>query len=138
MTIKRTIKLPKTIREGWGLTSHIDVEYGISVQNLYVSDGTSRIYVCDPENLQVKRFIVVKDEKNKLLAGLNELEFIKGFLWANIFLDDRVAIINPNTGKVEKFLDFKLLMDRIKKIYGNSYDNNYCLNGIAYDEDNDR
>lgn len=111
--------------EGWGLT-----EDGT---NLYMSDGTHVIRVVDPETFQTTRTIVVKDERGQPVMKINELEWIKGEIWANVWEDDRVIRIDPSTGRIVGRIDFeKLANDAMKSPSAD------VLNGIAYDEAGDR
>jgi len=75
--------------EGWGLAN--------DGQSLILSDGTNRIRFLDPENFQVTRTIAVLDGKSPVME-LNELEYVKGEIYANIWHADRIARINPQTG----------------------------------------
>ena len=110
--------------EGWGLTHN--------GQSLIMSDGTNQIRFLDPETFQVQRTINVLDG-NTPIRQLNELEFVKGEIFANIWFSDRVARIDPQTGRVNGWLDFAQLRSLGGRI---STDN--VLNGIAYDEAGDR
>lgn len=117
-------KLLKTFTiptEGWGLTH--DNQY------LIVSDGSSRLYFRDPNTLDSVRTINVSDVSG-LVNNLNELEYIKGFIYANIWQTDYIVKIDPQTGKVVGRADFT---DLLKKHGLTVYDLNDVLNGIAYD-----
>lgn len=104
-------------REGWGLTT--DGKY------LYASDGTSKIYVLDT-NFKLLRSINVTGN-GKSLRYLNELEWIDGKIWANIYTTDLIAIIDPETGDVEGMVDCSgLLPEKLRT------ENTDVLNGIAY------
>ncbi len=110
--------------EGWGLTH--------DGKNLIMSDGTPTLYFWDPETFERTSSINVH-HNNKLLWGLNELEFIDGQIYCNIWPTDRIAIIDPKTGQVTALIDLKGLLDR--------QDQNRLvdvLNGIAYDPVNRR
>ncbi len=116
--------------EGWGLTH--------DGKHLYMSDGTHVIRVLDPKTLDVVRTIVVMNEGAPLLR-INELEYIKGEIWANVWQSEtiekpnHVARINPETGELLGWINF----DKISpKDSGKHYENS--LNGIAYDEKGDR
>ncbi len=112
--------------QGWGLT-----EDGT---NLYQSDGTHVIRVLDPETFKTVRSIIVTDENGKPVMQLNELEWVKGEIWANIWQKGWIARIDPQSGKLlgrinlDKILDEELKQNR----------NANVLNGIAYDEAGDR
>ena len=104
--------------EGWGLTTDGTV--------LFLSDGTNVIRVFDPEKLIEISRIEVYDDKSSV-AYLNELEYINGEIWANIYMTDNIARIDPKTGQVLGYIDFKGLLP--KADYGPDTD---VLNGIAY------
>ena len=104
--------------EGWGLT-HND-------KHLIMSDGTSKIYFLDPETQKLVRSINVYSDTNKV-EELNELEWIDGKIWANIYQKDAVAIINPETGAVEAVIDLSVLKTKVKQ-----HPELDVLNGIAY------
>lgn len=119
--------------EGWGLTA--------DGTNLYMSDGTHVIRVVNPQDFKTVRTIVVKDEAGKPLMQLNELEFIKGEIWANIWHSEEIdkpnhiARIDPETGKLLGWLD----LSGISPADQNGMEKSeHTLNGIAYDEANDR
>lgn len=111
--------------EGWGLT-HND-------RYLIMSDGTAALRFLDPNSFSEVRRISVKDEKGRLLSALNELEYVHGEIYANIWHMDRIARISPSTGKVLGWIDLTGLMDRKE-----SSDPEAVLNGIAYDSRGDR
>ena len=110
--------------EGWGLTND-----GVS---LILSDGSNKIRFLDPDNFQVKKTIAVLDGHTPVLE-INELEYIKGEIYANIWHADRVARINPETGTVVGWIDLKGLLAP-----GDVEDEEAVLNGIAYDQAGDR
>jgi glutamine cyclotransferase len=106
--------------EGWGLAND-----GVS---LILSDGSNHIRFLDPDNFQVKKTIAVVDGARPI-EEINELEFIKGEIYANIWHADRVARINPETGSVVGWIDLRGLLAR-----GEVEDEEAVLNGMAYDE----
>jgi glutamine cyclotransferase len=110
--------------EGWGITT--------GGKNLFVSNGTAVIDCIDPEHFTVVRKINVHDG-NTAISNLNELEFIRGEIWANIFMEDVIVRISPHTGEVLGWVD-------LSKLYNLLPVN--CrvdvLNGIAYDQEKDR
>jgi len=112
--------------EGWGLTH--------DGTNLIMSDGTHVIRFINPETFETVRTITVLDEKNKPVMELNELEYIKGEIWANIWQKGIIARIDPATGKILGRIDFEKLMD---EMLDKSREAD-VLNGIAYDEKTDR
>lgn len=111
-------------RQGWGITH--------DNHNLIVSDGTSTIYFLDPETLSERRRITVRSEK-KSVKLLNELEYVKGKLYANIWKSDRIAIINVKNGIVEKWIDISSIRHQLPRDCKPE-----VLNGIMYDPDDDR
>jgi glutamine cyclotransferase len=110
--------------EGWGLTHDAD--------SLILSDGTNQIRFLDPETLEVKRTISVTD-KGRPLRELNELEFIKGEIYANIWHTDRIVRIDPRSGQILGWIDLTGLLPDAER-----YGDEAVLNGIAYDEAGDR
>lgn len=127
-------KLLKQFRysgEGWGLTD--------DGTNLIMSDGTHVIRIVDPETFKTTRTVVVLDENGKPLFKINELEYIKGEIWANVWHSEdigkpnHIARIDPKTGKLLGWINLDgISPDDIKRSDENT------LNGIAYDADSDR
>ena len=107
-----------TSKEGWGICN--------DGNTLYKSDGTEKIWFLNPENLTEKGHIEVYTEKGKI-PSLNELEWIDGKIYANIYQKNGVVIINPKTGGVEGVIDFKPLRKLVKQ-----HPDLDVLNGIAY------
>lgn len=105
--------------EGWGLTTDGKV--------LYMSDGTNRITVRDGENFAPLRTIDVTLGGRKA-ENLNELEWVAGEIWANVYLSDNIVRINPASGKVVGIIDLAGLQSPLDVGY-----NTDVLNGIAYD-----
>jgi glutamine cyclotransferase len=97
-----------------------------------MSDGTSNLYFLDPENFNTTGYIEVHDESGPVNM-LNELEFIKGKVFANVWATDNIAIIDPQDGSVTGWLDLSGLLDSSQ--YNNSTE---VLNGITYDAESDR
>jgi glutamine cyclotransferase len=110
--------------EGWGLTH--------DGKNLIMSDGTPTLYFLDPETFERISSINIH-HNNKLLWRLNELEYIDGQIYCNIWPTERIAIIEPKTGQVTALIDLKGLLDRQDQ--SRLVD---VLNGIAYDPANRR
>jgi glutaminyl-peptide cyclotransferase len=110
--------------EGWGLTS--------DSLRLIMSDGSDRLRFLDPNSLQETGRLLVESEIGKL-SKLNELEFIKGEIWANIWKEDRIVRINPATGKVTGWVDMRGILPQAERPGADD-----VLNGIAYDAQRDR
>ena len=118
-----TFKKEKTFKyfkkmEGWGLTN--------DGKNLYQSDGTERITLLNPETLQQVDYINVYTANNKIKA-VNELEWIDGKIYANIYQMDALAIIDPKSGAVEAVIDLSKLKSKVTQ-----HPDVDVLNGIAY------
>jgi glutamine cyclotransferase len=110
--------------EGWGLTN--------DGQSLILSDGTNRIRFLDPDNFQVRKTIAVF-ENSTPLNEINELEYVQGEIYANIWHADRIARIEPQTGRIAGWIDLRRLLPP------NEVQNEEAvLNGIAYDETSGR
>jgi glutamine cyclotransferase len=110
--------------EGWGITH--------DGSHLIMSDGTSTLHFLDPHTFKEVDQITVTDA-NGLVSKLNELEYVKGEIYANVWPTDRIARINPRTGQVSGWIELSGLLR--KEDYDTPID---VLNGIAYDEKDDR
>ncbi len=110
--------------EGWGLTH--------DGQNLIMSDGSDRLFFLDPETFEEVKQISVS-ERNEPVEMLNELEYIKGEIYANVWMSERIVRIDPTTGQVLGWIDLSGL--RNPALAGNR---DAVLNGIAYDSKKDR
>jgi glutamine cyclotransferase len=110
--------------EGWGLTH--------DGENLIMRDGSAFLYFLDPRTLKTIRRIEVRDPSGPV-AKLNELEYVQGEIYANIWKADTIARIAPDTGKVVGWIDLSGLLPR--KAGDRPVD---VLNGIAYDAQNKR
>ena len=110
--------------EGWGLTT--------DGQSLIMSDGSNRLKFLDPVSYRVTKTLTVLDGTSAV-NQLNELEFIQGEIYANIWHSDRIAVIDPNSGRVKAWIDLTGLMPE-----GEFRDEEAVLNGIAYDQANDK
>ena len=111
--------------EGWGFTN--------DGTNLIVSDGTEILYFRDPYSFEETRRLRVVDGY-RVINNLNELEFIEGEIWANVWQTDRIARIDPNNGNVKGWINLAgLLSDDDRK--GRRVD---VLNGIAFDQHSQR
>ena len=110
--------------EGWGLA--------YDGTNLILSDGSSALYFLEPESFSLQKQLIVTLNGNPLV-NLNELEYINGEVWANIWQTDFIARIDPKTGIVVAIVDLTGL--------SNATDlgsNEAVLNGIAWDADSGR
>lgn len=114
-------------RECWGITTMKD--------ELVLTDGSNALYFFDPNSYEQKRFVEVYDNVGKV-TNLNELEYIDGKIYANVWLTDRIVIINPTTGKVEGSLNLGSILSMSDK--RKLRDGDDVLNGIAWDAANNR
>lgn len=112
--------------DGWGLTN--DGKY------LIMSDGSDKIYFRDPETFQEITHISVQDHTG-LRNNINELEFINGFIYANVWQTDDVLKINPSNGHVVGKIDFSALKKDYPELKETPSD---VLNGIAWDSTGNR
>ncbi|NIP29286.1 MAG: glutaminyl-peptide cyclotransferase [Candidatus Dadabacteria bacterium] len=109
--------------QGWGLTNN--------KKELIYSDGSSKLYFMDPENFKILKILNVSDKEGKAVRNLNELEYINGKVYANIWRSDKIVAINPVTGIVEKWIDLADLRSKLP-----SHHKVDVLNGIAYNPEN--
>ncbi len=115
LTYQKTLRYP---REGWGLTT--------DGKQLIASDGSANLYFLDKDLKLLKRLPVTMNGRS--LRYLNELEWIDGKIWANVYTTDTIVIINPADGKVEAAIDCTgLLPEKLRK------KDTDVLNGIARD-----
>ncbi|MDO3382984.1 glutaminyl-peptide cyclotransferase [Gilvimarinus algae] len=105
--------------EGWGLTHMGD--------QLVRSDGSDRLSFHAPENFEKLRELSVTWD-GKPITRLNELEYAEGYLWANVWQDNRILAIDPSSGTVKGYLDLAALARK-----ENTRPRDNVLNGIAYD-----
>ncbi|NEW83750.1 MAG: glutaminyl-peptide cyclotransferase [Mariniphaga sp.] len=125
-----TFELIKTFtyknEQGWGFTN--DGKY------LIMSDGTDYLTYLDPKTLDEVKKIQVCNQKG-VIANLNELEYINGEIWANVWMTDTIVRIDPKTGKIVAEIDLKGLLASNISNQKNQVD---VLNGIAYDHDKNK
>ena len=124
---RATFRLLRTFHydgEGWGLTH--------DTKSLILSDGTATLRFFDPETFKEVRRITVTDH-GKPIVKLNELEYIHGEIYANIWYADRIARISPATGHVIGWIDLKGIMPRDQLSSDSA-----VLNGIAFDSAHNR
>ena len=114
----RSFRYPARI-EGWGITS--------DGKNLIMSDGSNRLYFIDPDSFELKSRLEVYDNKGPVRM-INELEYIEGAIYANVWQTAKIIKIDPRSGQVNATIDFS---DIVPKEYRGHTD--YVLNGIAYD-----
>jgi glutamine cyclotransferase len=116
-----TLKLEKKFTfetDGWGLTN--------DGTNLYMSDGSEKIYIVDPATFKVVDSISVYTAGSKI-DSINEMEWINGKIWANIYQKDVIAVIDPKTGAVENVINCAELKSKVTQHPEIDY-----FNGIAY------
>ncbi len=128
LTGKRLREMRNT-REGWGLTN--------DGTHLIFSDGGDRLYFADPATFVVKRSVQVHLGRQSL-AALNELEYVDGKVYANVFLTDAIVRIAPESGCVEATADLSVLWGLIPPQERTRLrsQGDFVLNGIAYDRGN--
>ena len=107
------------LREGWGLTH--------DGHSLILSDGSADLRFINPDTFKLEKTVRVKSG-SKTVTKLNELEFVNGRIFANVWYEDRIACIDPASGKVTKWIDMAHLRPREVK-----NDREAVLNGIAWD-----
>jgi glutamine cyclotransferase len=110
--------------EGWGLTTN--------GHEIFMSDGTSEVRILDASTLAEKRRLKVRDG-DAAIDQLNELEYVEGEIFANVWQTDRIARISPQNGKVVGWIDLKGLLSPIYRVEAGA-----VLNGIAYDSQRKR
>src|SRR5258708_16300272 len=110
--------------EGWGITTN--------GTDLFMSDGTAEIRVLDGNTLREKRRIRVHDG-DTAITQLNELEFVRGEIFANVWQTNRIARISPQTGTVVGWIDLTGLLSVVYRKEADA-----VLNGIAYDPQGNR
>lgn len=114
--LEKTFTFDKDI-EGWGMTN--------DGTNIYQSDGTEKIWTMNPDTQKMTDYINVYTNVSKI-KSVNELEWIDGKIYGNIFTKDAIAVIDPKTGSVEAVIDLSALKSQIKNKEAD------VLNGIAY------
>jgi glutamine cyclotransferase len=105
--------------EGWGLATN--------GRELFLSGGTAEIRILDPETFQEKRRLKVHDGSTAV-DQLNELEFVEGQIFANVWHTNRIARISPQTGEIVGWIDLSGLLSSVYRLEPEA-----VLNGIAYD-----
>lgn len=108
--------------EGWGMTN--------DGKSLIISDGSERLYFRNPSTFALEKTIEVYSNSGPV-QQLNELEYINGKIYANVYQTDNIVVIEPSTGVVEAIIDLSLIALEYRK-------GGEVLNGIAYDKETDR
>lgn len=116
----RYLKTHRLSGQGWGLTHNNE--------HLIVSDGTPTLRFIDPDTFKVKKRIRVSS-RGRLIKNINELEFIDGEIWANVWFEDVILRISPETGNVLSVVNLKGLLPRRYRP-----ERDAVLNGIAFDQ----
>lgn len=122
---RKTFTQKRTFRyntEGWGLAYD-------GTSRLVMSDGSDTLSFLDPKTLAVTRTLRVQDA-GRPVGNLNELEWIEGEIWANVWLTDHIARISPTTGEVTAWIDLASLWPVTLR----PSPSEQVLNGIAYDK----
>ncbi|MBQ2395359.1 MAG: glutaminyl-peptide cyclotransferase [Alistipes sp.] len=117
--IERRIKIFHYTGEGWGLTT--------DGKSLYMTDGSARLSTIDPDTFRRTSSVMVT-HRGEPVQLLNELEWIDGKIWANVYTTDKIVIIDPATGVVEGVIDLEGLLPESERTPSTD-----VLNGIAYD-----
>lgn len=124
LKLLREVKKTQYRGEGWGLTAN--------GRHLFMSNGSSSLFIRDPLSFKIVRTLDVRDGLTPV-DRLNELEFIRGEIWANIYTEDLVVRISPSSGKVKGWIDLSPL-----RSYLPARAQVDVINGIAYDKETDR
>lgn len=117
--ISKVIKTFPWPYEGWGMTNNRT--------DLFISTGGADIYTVDPETFKIKSTLHVHDD-NGPVFNVNELEYVEGFVWANIYQSKDIIKINPQTGAIVGKMNFNNLPGKDSVANRTEY-----FNGIAYD-----
>jgi glutamine cyclotransferase len=121
-SLQRTISFDG---EGWGLT-HDETQ-------LILTDGTPTLRFLDPKSLRVTRRLRVADQSGRAVENLNELEYVRGEIYANVWQTNQIIRISPRNGNVLGRIDLAGIIDK-RELHGEGA----VLNGIAYDAAGDR
>lgn len=121
---RTTFKQKRTFKyntEGWGIAYD-------GTSRLVMSDGSDTLTFLDPKTLAVGKALRVRDA-GRAVSNLNELEWVEGEIWANVWQTDRIARISPNTGEVSAWIDLSTLYPLAQRMPPAD-----VMNGIAYDK----
>lgn len=110
------------LREGWGLTT--------DGKHLIASDGSSSLYFMDSDFNETKKLTVTFNGEE--INNINELEYIDGYIWANVWLTEEILVINAQNGEVVKCIDFSGLYDNLSDNIDDT------MNGIAYNPETEK
>ena len=128
LDLRRTVALPPTMREGWGITHD-------GAGTLYASDGSSRLHVLSGPRFELSHTVEVT-AAGRPLYYLNDLQWVGGEVWANVWHDERIAVIDPRSGAVRCFVDLSgLLTPTERRLLGSD---EHVLNGLAHDASSGR
>lgn len=117
-----SVPMPREIKSGWGICT--DGRY------LYITEGSNKIFVVNPDKFVIERVIDVNANGNPV-SNLNELEYINGEIWSNVYYSHYVLRIDVNSGEVISFINFSGLEAEENTI---SWKSGEVLNGIAFSE----
>lgn len=109
--------------EGWGIAN--------DGSNIIISNGSSNLYFLDPSTFSVTKTIQIVDSEGEV-DNLNELEFIEGYIYSNVWHKERILKIDPGTGNVVGFIDLSGLLSKFHPSYVPGSES--VLNGIAWDK----
>jgi glutamine cyclotransferase len=121
---RKTFKQKRTFTyqtEGWGIAYD-------GTSRLVMSDGSDTLTFLDPKTLAVGKTLRIRDA-GRAVPNLNELEWVEGEIWANVWQTDRIARISPNTGEVAAWIDLSTLYPLVQRMPPAD-----VMNGIAYDK----
>lgn len=107
--------------EGWGITN--------DGKNLIISTGSNNLYFVEPETMKILKTVGVNSNYGPL-SDINELEYVNGKIYANVWNSEYIAVINPESGVVEGRIDLSGILQKFNK---DTYPERDVLNGIAYD-----
>lgn len=127
LELEKTIALHTKHKQGWGVTS--------DGESFIVSDGTELLTFINPTSFKRTKILEVYDNKGKVIK-INELEYINGKIYANVWMKDYIITIDPNTGRVLEKIDLMHLFTNKQR--AKLVDGDEVLNGIAWDKDNKR
>lgn len=122
--IKKPIKTFNWPYQGWGMTNN--------GTDLIIDVGNANLYFVDPETFKVKSTLAVMDNKGPV-NNINELEYVNGFIWANVWMTNRIIKIDAESGHVVAEFYLNNIASPDGNLQVNTYENSDVMNGIAYD-----